>query len=234
MSEVTPAGVVSTFASGFDGPDALAFDAGNLYVINGDNSTVSQVSETVTVPFALGGTAVSGTAFSGVTASPLMFGSGRPPRYHRHAALRPRPQPDADLHPRHPHGGRRPGQSFRQHPDHHRTDTRQRASTPTPHTSVPPVFLSEQRVFSGKGKHKRLVGFEVRFNAALNAGDAQSTGNYQVTQKNGRKVKTLPVTSASYSDNTITIAVRGFKSRRPARSASWGWSEPTALHYRRS
>jgi hypothetical protein len=74
--------------------------------------------------------------------------------------------------------------------------------------------MSEQRVFSGKGKHKRLVGFEFRFKGALNAGDAQSTGNYQVTQKNGKKVKTLPVSSASYSDNTITIAVGGFKSRK--------------------
>ena len=35
MSEVTPAGVVSTFASGFNGPVGLAFDAaGNLYVAN--------------------------------------------------------------------------------------------------------------------------------------------------------------------------------------------------------
>ena len=35
MSEVTPAGVVSTFATGFDTPVGLAFDAGNLYVANG-------------------------------------------------------------------------------------------------------------------------------------------------------------------------------------------------------
>ena len=33
MSKVTPAGVVTTFASGLLGPDGLAFDsAGNLYV----------------------------------------------------------------------------------------------------------------------------------------------------------------------------------------------------------
>ena len=38
---------------------------------------MSKVSQTVTVPFTLGGTAVSGVAFSGVTASPLTFGIGQ-------------------------------------------------------------------------------------------------------------------------------------------------------------
>ena len=122
VSEVTPAGVVSTFASGFNGPDGLAFDAaGNLYVANDGNNTVSKVSDTVTVPFTLGGTAVSGTDYSGVTASPLTFGIGQTTAgHHRHAALRPRPQPDADVHPGHAHGGRRPGQPLGQHADHHR------------------------------------------------------------------------------------------------------------------
>ena len=78
VSEVTPEGVISTFASGFGGPDGLAFDsAGNLYVANGNSSTVSKVSRTVTVPFALSGTAASGTDYSGVTASPLTFGIGQ-------------------------------------------------------------------------------------------------------------------------------------------------------------
>ena len=77
LSEVTPAGVVTAFASsGFDIPAGLAFDAGNLYVVNNSNNTVSQVSETVTVPFAIGETGVSGTAF-GFTASPLTFGFGQ-------------------------------------------------------------------------------------------------------------------------------------------------------------
>ncbi len=34
-------------------------------------------TETASVPFSLGGTAVSGVAFSGVTASPLTFGVGQ-------------------------------------------------------------------------------------------------------------------------------------------------------------
>ncbi len=40
-------------------------------------TAVSKLSETVAVPFTLGGTAVSGTAFSGLTASPLLFGIGQ-------------------------------------------------------------------------------------------------------------------------------------------------------------
>ena len=34
MSEVTPAGVVSTLVGGFDEPAGLAFAGGNLYVAN--------------------------------------------------------------------------------------------------------------------------------------------------------------------------------------------------------
>ena len=78
VSEVTPAGLVSTFASGFLLPEGLTFHAGSLYVDNDAAlNTVSKFSETVTVPFAVGGTAIAGTAYSGVTASPLTFGIGQ-------------------------------------------------------------------------------------------------------------------------------------------------------------
>src|SRR5207245_246925 len=78
VSVVTPAGVVSTFASGFASfPEYLAFDAaGNLYASVDDN-TVSKVSGAVSVPFTLGGTAVSGTDYSGVSASPLNIEPGQ-------------------------------------------------------------------------------------------------------------------------------------------------------------
>ena len=43
---MTPAGAVSTFvSSGLDDPDGLAFDAaGNLYVANDGNNTISKVT----------------------------------------------------------------------------------------------------------------------------------------------------------------------------------------------
>src|SRR5439155_101531 len=45
VSKVTPAGALSTFASGLNGPDGLAFDAaGNLYVANRVGNTVSKVT----------------------------------------------------------------------------------------------------------------------------------------------------------------------------------------------
>ncbi len=78
VSKVTPAGVVSTFATGFNQTDGLAFDAaGNLYVADNGDGAMSEVSTAVTVPFTLGGTAVSGVDYSGVSPSPLVFAPGQ-------------------------------------------------------------------------------------------------------------------------------------------------------------
>jgi hypothetical protein len=75
---VTPAGVVSTVASGFTSPFYLAFDAaGNLYVSNANGTTVSKVTTSVSVPFTLGGSAIAGTDYSGVTTSPLVIPAGQ-------------------------------------------------------------------------------------------------------------------------------------------------------------
>jgi hypothetical protein len=86
---VTPAGVISTFASGFGPnssgtPSALAFDAaGNLYVADSAYDAVDKVtpanvlSTPVSVPFTLGGTAQSGIDYSGVTSSPLVIAAGQ-------------------------------------------------------------------------------------------------------------------------------------------------------------
>jgi sugar lactone lactonase YvrE len=66
VSEVTPAGAVSTFATGLPGPNGLAFDAfGNLYVADG-NGTVSKVTPGgVVSTFASGFVSLVGAAFDG-------------------------------------------------------------------------------------------------------------------------------------------------------------------------
>ena len=85
---------------------------------------------------------------------------------------------------------------------------------PTP-TPVTPVFIGEQRVYSGRGKHKKLVGFELQFSGALNGGTAQQTGLYQVLQKNN-----LRVNSASYNPATSSSHSRLVGSRPPSRPRS--------------
>ncbi len=219
VSQVTPAGVVSPFASGFSAPWGLAFDAGNLYVANPDgttNTTVNEVSDTVSVPFiVLGGTAVSGVAFSGVTAGPLTFRIGQTTQFITGTLLAdPGPSRTLTFTLGTPMGDFALGSISVNTLIITEPTT---VTTPTP-TSTAPLFLGEQRVFSGKGKHKKLKGFEFLFNAALNAGSAQSTGNYHVTQKHGKKPKVLRVKSALYNPSSfsVTISVSGFKTSKPA------------------
>jgi len=208
VSEVTPAGVVSTLAAGLDGAFGLAFDAGNLYVANNVSNTVSEVSETVTVPFTLGGTAVSGTAFSAVTPSPLTFEIGQT-TINITGTLLSGPSHTLTLTLGTPTGDSALGS----------LSVNTLIITEPAKVAAPPGFIGEQRVFSGKGKHKKLVGFKFLFNAALNAGGAQSTGDYHVTQKQGKKVKVLPVKSALYNPSTfsVTISVGGFKTGKAAK-----------------
>ena len=44
----------------------------------------------------------------------------------------------------------------------------------------------------------------------------QSTGHYRASQKNGKKVKKIPVYSAIYSDDFVTISVGRFKASKAA------------------
>ena len=46
VSEVTPSGVVTTFAVGFSGPEGLAFNAsGDLFVTNTGDDSISEVTD---------------------------------------------------------------------------------------------------------------------------------------------------------------------------------------------
>ena len=106
VSEVTPAARSPPSPPGSAAPTAWSSTRGNLYVANGSNNTVSQVTDTVTVPFTLGGTRSRASPYNGFTSGLLAFRRADHPGHHRDAPLRPRPQPDADLHPGHPHEGR--------------------------------------------------------------------------------------------------------------------------------
>ena len=228
MSEVTPAGVVSTLASGFDEPAGLAFAAGSLYVGNFGTNTVSEVSETVTVPFTLGGTAALGTAFSGITAGSLTFGIGQTTQDITGKLLSdPGPSQTLTLTLGTPTGDAAlvsPSVNTLTITEPAATTDHPTGTSTTTSSSVPPVFIGEQRVFSRKGKHKKLVGFEFLFNGALNPGVAQSTGDYHVTQKHGKRVKVLPVESALYnpSNFSVTITVGGFKTGKAAQATIAG------------
>ena len=210
VSLVSPAGVVSTFASAFSTPVGIALDAGSLYVADNGNGTLSQVTETITVPFALGGTAASGVAFSGLTSGVLAFGIGQTTQNITGTLLS---DPGANQTLTITLGAPTGGAALGSPATNTLTINESATGTPTPPpTSTAPLFLGEQRVFSAKGKHKKVVGFEFLFNSALNASGAQSTGNYRVTQKQGKKARILRVRSALYnpSNFSVTISVKGF------------------------
>jgi hypothetical protein len=183
---------------------------------------MSQVTENVAVPLALEGTAASGVAYRNVTAGELTFGIGQTTDDITGTLLSdPGPNQALTFTLGAPSGGAVLGS-----PSVNTLIISEPATgtpTPTP-TSNPPVFLGEQRVFSGNGRHKKLVGFEFLFSAALDQTDAQSTGNYRVTQKQGKKVKVLRVNSAldNSSNTSVTIMVGGFKTGKPAQAIITG------------
>ena len=157
VSVVSPAGVVSTFASGFSIPVGIALDAGSLYVADQGNGTLSQVTETITVPFASGGKAGSGVAFTGLTSGVLAFGIGQTTQYITGTLLfDPGPSQTLTFTLGTPTGGAVLG-----NPSVNTLTINELTLTGSP------VIVGEQRVFSGKGKHKKLVGFEFLFNGAL-------------------------------------------------------------------
>jgi hypothetical protein len=198
---------------------------------------VREINETVTVPFALGGTAVEGVNYSGVTLSPLRFEIGQTTLDITGTLLSdPGPSQTLTFTLGTPTGNSALGNFS----INTLTINERAAGTPTPTptststgSSVPPVFLGEQRVFSGKGKHKKLIGFEFLFNGALNASGAQLTGHYRVTQKQGKKAKVLRVKSALYSPSnfSVTISVSGFIAGKAAQATITGLdgSDGTAI-----
>jgi DNA-binding beta-propeller fold protein YncE len=213
VDEVTATRAVSIFADGFQLPAGLAIVAGGMYVTDTGNDTMSQVTG-FAVPFAIGGSAAAGVAYTGVTAGVLTFGIGQTTQFITGTLLSdPGPARALTFTLGTPTGGAVLGSPSVN------TLTISEPAQGSTGSSLPPVFLGEERVFSGKGKHKKLVGFEFLFNGALNAGSAQSTRNYHVTQKLGKKVKVLVVRSALYDPGnfSVTISVAGFNTGKAAK-----------------
>ncbi len=90
------------------------------------------------------------------------------------------------------------------------TPTPTQTPSPTPAPAPAPTLTTEQRLFAGKGKHKKVVDFELKFSSPLNAGTAQNTGNYHVVQP-GRtkhaKPKAVVVRAATYKpvNHSLTL-----------------------------
>ena len=93
--------------------------------------------------------------------------------------------------------------------------------------AVPPTIVAEKAIFAGKGRRKRVVGYELDFSTAMDPTLAASVADYTLTQsqRRGRQLLSLPVAlRASYDATahsvTLTLARANRSSRR---GASW-WS----------
>jgi hypothetical protein len=91
--------------------------------------------------------------------------------------------------------------------------------------SDPPTFVGEMRITVGKGKHKKVVGFERLFSSALDGGNAMNVGHYHVTQP-GKKgnLNVVPVLAANYNPGTfaVTLTLGGFNQKKPLQLTASG------------
>ncbi len=81
-------------------------------------------------------------------------------------------------------------------------------------TVSPPTIAAEKVLFAGKGRHRRVVGYELDFSAALDPARATSLADYELTQtlRHGRKVIARPVAfGAAYdaSARSVTLTLAG-------------------------
>jgi uncharacterized protein (TIGR03118 family) len=99
--------------------------------------------------------------------------------------------------------------------------------TPSPSPDPAPTLLNEQRIFAGKGRAHRLVGFQLNFSTALNPSTAQSAGNYQVIQPARSKhahAKAVALKAATYNpaNNSVTLMLGKFNTALPLQLAATG------------
>jgi streptogramin lyase len=78
--------------------------------------------------------------------------------------------------------------------------------------AVPPTIVTEKVIFAGKGRHKRVVGYELDFSTAMDPTRAASVVNYTLSQfqRRGGQLVSSPVTfmaayDATAHDVTLTL-----------------------------
>ena len=80
--------------------------------------------------------------------------------------------------------------------------------------AVPPTIVTEKAILAGKGRHKRVVGYELDFSTAMDPTLAASVAEYTLTQtrRRGRQLLNLPVTFQAAYDATahsVTLTLSG-------------------------
>jgi hypothetical protein len=78
----------------------------------------------------------------------------------------------------------------------------------------PPTILAEKPILAGKGRHKRLIGYELDFSTAMDPTRAASVVNYSLVQfqRRGRQLVSRPVTFLAAYDATahrVTLTLSG-------------------------
>jgi uncharacterized repeat protein (TIGR01451 family) len=83
---------------------------------------------------------------------------------------------------------------------------------PTDPTTTPPapLFKDEQRLYSGTGKRRKLVGFQLNFSGTLDLVSPSTSSHYQLTQPGRTKrsaPKRIPIRSVRVSSNGLSVSL---------------------------
>jgi hypothetical protein len=87
-------------------------------------------------------------------------------------------------------------------------------------TPQAPKYQGEQRLYTGKGTRRKLIGFQLRFSGALDLASARSRSHYQLTQP-GRTKRSAPIVvplkSIDVSANglEVTLTPGKYNTRKP-------------------
>jgi hypothetical protein len=90
--------------------------------------------------------------------------------------------------------------------------------------STPPRLVAATRLVAGRGRHKKIVGFQLSFSSALDPGTAQNLTHYQATQAKRRSPSVIPVQSATCnaSHTSVTLTLGKFDPNRPLKLKATG------------